>query len=78
MRSLFSIFDAVQNRTQDALADLQWWWPQEDNAILLSQFWLAEFDDDRRNDLVAMEGDLLREEISLAFQSAGAVLIMSL
>ena len=57
--------------THAALVDLQWWWAQGDNAVLMSQFWLADVDDSRRSDLVTMEGELLQHELALAFRAHG-------
>ena len=53
------------------MLDLQWWWGQEDNAVLFAQFWLADLDPARRMQLTSMEGELLTQELLLAFQTAG-------
>ena len=57
-------------RAGAALTDFQWWWAQEDNSVLFAHFWLSEFDDDQRNDLLTMESDILRDEIAIAFTVA--------
>ena len=64
-------FTDIIRRAQDGVRDLQWWWALEDNAVLFAQFWLADIDAARRTQLTAMEGELLTQELSLAFQAAG-------
>jgi len=55
-------------RTNDTVLGMRAWWRLGDNALLFQHFWLSEFDEVRRAELVEMEGELLQEELKLALR----------
>lgn len=55
-------------RTNETVEAMRAWWNTEDNAVTFQHFWLSEFDDKRRAELVELEGDLLQEELKLALR----------
>lgn len=57
-------------RANTALKDLQSWWSQDrQNGMRLTHFWLSNFSDEKRRELLHMEYDLLLQEVKMALDS---------
>eukprot|EP00040_Diaphanoeca_grandis_P030120 m.177548 g.177548 ORF g.177548 m.177548 type:complete len:426 (+) comp31897_c0_seq1:230-1507(+) len=54
-------------RSTTLMTDFQSWWSEDHNAISFQHFWLSEFKDSKRKELLEMEYELLVEEIKMGF-----------
>lgn len=55
-------------RSYASVNDIQSWWLNNDNAIHFSHFWLSDFPDERRQEIMELEINLLKEELKLGFE----------